>query len=157
MQGGKAAQGFALLALVEIERGNAEGVRLAHEPMMLFQSPTAGMRYAEQVAAALRGKARAPQMHAAKPALWKALSAIAAHIGRCDLGMMMCVIGLLADGQVADAELERLRCRVDESGVRFLGVDEAGIRFAVHGREHRPVSAQQLGDMLGEIRRAWLF
>src|SRR5512139_863462 len=31
--GTKAAQGFALLVLAEIERGNAEGIRLAHEPM----------------------------------------------------------------------------------------------------------------------------
>jgi hypothetical protein len=51
--GPKPAQGFALLVLAEIERGNAEGIRLAHDPMMLFDSPAAGARYAEGVAAAL--------------------------------------------------------------------------------------------------------
>lgn len=157
LQGRKAAQDFALLALAEIERGNAEGVRLAHAPMMLFQSPTAGMRYAERVAAALRGEGGAPQVLAARPALWKALAGIAAHTGRCDLGMMMRVIGLLADGQAADAGLEQLRSKLGESGVRFLGMDDAHIRFEVHGREHRPVSAKQLGDLLGEIRQARLF
>jgi hypothetical protein len=62
--GAKAAQGFALLVLAEIERGNAEGIRLAHAPMMLFDSPAAGARYAAGVAAALRGVGAAPHGHA---------------------------------------------------------------------------------------------
>jgi hypothetical protein len=159
LQGHTMAQGFALLVLAEIERGNAEGVRLAHEPMMLFDSPAAGARYAEHLAAALRGNGPAPHVHprAAKPALWKGLASIAAHTGRCDLGMMMRVIGLLADGQVADAGLEQLRSKLGESGVRFMGVDDAHIRLEVHGHPHQPVSAKQLGEMLGEIRLAWLY
>lgn len=158
LPGRKAAQGFALLALAEIERGNAEGVRVAHEPMMLFDSPAAGARYAEAVAAALRGKGEAPHWHphAPKPALWKALACIAAHTGRCDLDTMMRVIGLLAADQAADEALERLRRKLDETGVHFLGMDDDRVRLEVHGREHQSVSAKQLGDMLGEIRQGWL-
>jgi hypothetical protein len=44
-----------------------------------------------------------------------------------------------------------------ESGVRFLAVDDAHIRLEVHGHPHQPVSAKQLGEMLGEIRLAWLY
>lgn len=159
----KAAQAFALLALAEIERGDAEGARLAHEPMMLFDSPLAGKRYTESVAAALRGEGGTQRVHphSARPALWKALACLAAQTGRCDLGAVLCVIGLLvappAAEQPADDALEQLRGKVGEAGVQFLGIDDAhNIRFAVHGHEHQPVSARQLGEMLGEIRQAWL-
>jgi len=158
LQGRKAAQGFALLALAEIERGNAEGVRVAHEPMMLFDSVAAGARYAESVAAALRGKGEALHWHphAPKPALWKALACIAAHTWRCDLGVMMRVIGLLAADQAGDEALEQLRKKLGEAGVHFLGIDDDRVRLEVHGHPHPPVSAKQLGDMLGEIRQGWL-
>ena len=157
----KAAQAFALLALAEIEHGDAEGARLAHEPMMLFESPTAGVRYAENIAAALRGEGGALHVHphAASPPLWKALACMAGLAGRCDLSAVMRVIGLLvaqpAGGQAADEALEQLRRKVGETGVRFLGIDDDHIRFEVHGREHPPVSAKQLGEMLGEMRQAW--
>ena len=158
---GKAAQAFALLALAEIERGDAEAARLVHEPMMLFDSPVAGARYAERIAAALRGKGRAVAVHphATKPALWKALASMVALIGRCDLDALVCVIGLLvsqpAADQPADEALEQLRSKVDESGVCFLGIDDSHIRFKVHGHAHKPVSFKQLGEMLGEMRQAW--
>ena len=157
----KAAQGFALLVLAEIERGDAEGIRLAHDPMMLFDSPTAGARYAEGVAAALRGEGEALHVHphAARPALWKAVACMAAHTGRCDLNATMRAIGVLvsqpAGGQVADEALEQLRRKLDETGVHFLGIDDDHVRFALHGQEHPPVSARQLGEMLGEIRQTW--
>lgn len=161
LQGRDAAQAFALLALAEIERGNAEGIRLAHDPMMLFDSPTAGARYAEGIAAALRGVGKALQVHphASRPALWKALACIAAHTGRCDLAAAMRVIGLLvsrpADDQPADEALEQLRGKLGEAGVHFLGIDDDHVRFAMHGHEHQAASAKQLGEMLGEIRRGW--
>jgi len=161
LQGRNAAHGFALLALAEIERGNAEGIRLAHDPMMLFDSPSAGDRYAEGIAAALRGEGKALPLHphASKPALWKALACIAAHAGRCDLAAVMRVIGLLvalpAADQPVDAELEQLRKELDEAGVHFLGIDDDHVRFAVHGHEHPAASARQIGEMLGEIRQGW--
>ncbi|HUW27020.1 MAG TPA: hypothetical protein VMV97_00285 [Sulfuriferula sp.] len=162
LRGRKVAQGFALLVMAEIERGNAEGVRLAHEPMMLSDSPAAGTRYAEDVAAALRGEGEALHLHphASKPALWKALACIVAHTGRCDLDLVIRVIGLLvarpAADQAADEALEQLRNKLGETGVHFLGIDDDHIQLEVHGHEHQPVSAKQLGEMLGEIRHAWL-
>lgn len=158
--GPKPAQGFALLVLAEIERGNAEGIRLAHDPMMLFDSPAAGARYAEGVAAALHGGS-APlhgYPHDAKPALWKALACIAAHTGRCDLAAVMGVIGVLvsrpAADQPVDAELEALRRTLEETGVQFLGIDDGHVHFTVHGHAHPPASARQIAEMLGEIRQA---
>jgi len=159
--GRRAPQAFALLVLAEIERGNAEGIRLAHEPMMLFESPAAGARYAEDVAAALRGGGEALHVHPhdSRPALWKALACIAAQTGRCDLAAVTGVIGLLAslpaDAQAADEALERLRGKLGETGVHFLGIDDGHIRFEVRGHAHPPVDTRQLGEMLAEIRRPW--
>lgn len=157
----KPGQAFALLALAEIERGNVEGIRLAHEPMMLFDTPAAGARYADGVAAALRGGAASlpPHPHASKPPLWKALACMAAQTGRCDLAATLRVIGVLlarpAADEPADTALEALRSKLDETGVAFLGIDDDHVRLAVHGQAHPPVSARQLGEMLGEIRQAW--
>lgn len=115
--GTNTARGFALLALAEVERGDAEALRLAHAPMMLFDTPAAGARYA----AALQ------------------------------------VVGLLASAEGgADPALEALRRELAATGVRFLGIDDDHVSLAVHGHPHAPVSARQLGEMLGEVRQAWL-
>lgn len=160
--GPKPAQGFALLVLAEIERGNAEGIRIAHDPMMLFDSPAAGARYAEGVAADLRGGGGAKphwHPHDSKPALWKALSCIAAQTGRCDLAAVMGVIGVLVSGpaadQPADAELEALRRTLSETGVHFLGIDNAHAHLTLHGHARPPANVKQIAEMLGEIRQAW--
>ena len=159
LTGQNASQAFALLVLAEIECGNAEGIRLAHEPMMLFDTPIAGARYAEGVAAALRGTGAAlhEHAHAGKPALWRALAAIAAPTGRPDLAGVVSVIGVLAsrktEGKAMDAELEALRNRLDETGVHFLGIDDDNVRFTVHDHAHPPVHRRQLGEMLAEIRQ----
>lgn len=159
LQGLNAAQAFALLAQAEIEHGNEEGVRLAHDPMMLFDSPAAGARYAEGVAAALRGARAATygHPHDSKPALWKALARIAAHTGRYDLAGVTRVIGVLASQPAADAaidaELEALRRTLDTTGVYFLGVDDDHVHFTLHGHAQPPVSTRQLGVMLGELRQ----
>lgn len=162
LQDRKAAQGFALLVLAEIERGNAEGIRLAYDPMMLFDSPAAGAIYAKRIAAALHGEGNVLQLppHIRKPAFWKALVCIVAHIWRCDVDAVLRVINLLVSHPtgvgVKDESLEHLRRKVEEVGVQFLNLDDAHLRFAVHGHEHSPVSIKQLGNMLGEIRQEWL-
>jgi len=46
LAGLKPARALAALVLAEIERGNAEGVHIAYEAMMLFESPQAGQVYA---------------------------------------------------------------------------------------------------------------
>ena len=159
--GQKPAQGFALLVLAEIEQDNAEGIRVAHDPTMLFDSPAAGARYAEGVAAALRGGGAAPHWHPhdSKPALWKALAGIAAQTGRCDLAAGLGVIGVLASppaaDRPADAALETLRSTLEETGVHFLGIDDGQVSFTLHGHAHPPASVKQLAEILGEIRQAW--
>lgn len=157
--GTNTARRFALLALAEVERGDAEGIQLAHAPMMLFDTPAAGARYAAGLAAALRGRAAPPALHphTGKPSLWKALACIAAQTGRCDLAAALRVVGLLAAPEGgADPALEALRRALASTGVRFLGIDDDHVGLAVHGHPHAPVSARQIGEMLGEIRQAWL-
>lgn len=157
--GPKPAHGFALLALAEIERGNAEGVLLTHAPMMLFDTPAAGARYAADVAAALRGGAAPPALHprTGKPPLWKALACIVAQTGRSDLAATLRVVGLLgAPAGGTDPALETLRQALAATGVRFLGIDDDHVSLAVHGHRHTPVSARQFGEILAEIRRTWL-
>lgn len=158
--GSNTARGFALLALAEVERGDVEGIRLAHAPMMLVDTPAAGARYAAAIAAALRGGAApaAPHPHTGKPPLWKALACIVAQTGRCDLATAPRVVGLLAapEGGADPAPLEALRHALVATGVRFVGIDDDHVSLAVHGHPHAPVSARQLGALLGEIRQAWL-
>lgn len=59
-------------------------------------------------------------------------------------------------GQGADPQLEALRRSLDETGVRFLDVDDDHVSLAIHGRAHAPVRVRQLVETLGEIRQAWL-
>ncbi len=156
------AQAFAGLVLAEIARGNAEGVRLAHAPMMLFDTPAAGARHVESVAAALRGGPGPLSLHphAGKPPLWKALAAAVAHTGRCDVAAAMAAIGVLctrpAAGAAPDAARDALRSSVEAAGVAFLGIDDGHVRYAVHGRAHAPASTRQLAETLEDIRPAWL-
>ncbi len=158
LKGHNPAWGLALLVLEEIARGEAEGARLAFEPMMVFQSEEAGKRYAERIAAALRGglPPLPVHRHASQPPLWKALAAIGAHTGRHDLAATLAVIGLLSAAAPADDALERLRSAVLEQGIRFLGIDDHQISYEQHGHAHKPVSSRRVAEMLLEIRQAWL-
>lgn len=163
LQGHKPALGLALLVLEEIGRGDAEGARLAHEPMMIFESTAAAAHYAERIAAALHGQLEALPVHrhTAQPPLWKALAVVTAHTGRSDLKATTEVIRLLAagpapSGQPSDEALEQLRSALRDLGVRFLGIDGNQIRYEQHGKAHKPVSVKQLGDALIEIRQAQL-
>jgi hypothetical protein len=157
LQGRKPAQAFALLALLAIERGDAEGTHAAHAPMMLFESPAAGARYGENIAAALRGKLEAPRLHRREsaPPLLKALSTIAAHTGRHDLPALLAVIGLLLANS-PDAAVQALQTELTELGVRFTAIDDGHIGFDLHGHVHKPVTVRQLSEMLAEIRQARL-
>ena len=155
------AQAFACVALAEIERGNAEGVRLAHVPMMLFDTPAAGARYVERVAAALRGGPGPLPLHphAGRPALSKALATVVAHTGRCDVAAAMAAIGVLcspAAGETPDSARDTLRSSVEATGVRLLGIDNDHVQHAVHGHAHAPASARQIAETLDDIRPAWL-
>jgi hypothetical protein len=150
---------LALLVLAEIERGNAEGVQIAYEAMMTFDSPAAARVYAERIALALRGRLESPKWHphSSRAPIWKALAVVAAHTGRHDLPAFIEVVRLLvATPAGADEDIERLRQALPETGVRFLGIDDDAVRFEQHGREHKPVTRKRLGDSLSEIRTARL-
>jgi hypothetical protein len=161
LDGMRPARAFALLVLAEIERGDVEGVHVAHEAMMTFDSPAAASVYQERIALALRGALQGPALHrhSSREPLWKALVVIAAHTGRHDLKALVAAIGLLAAapaGAPADEVLERLRVALRELGVRFLDIDDRQVRFDLHEREHKPVSRKRLGDLLAEVRQARL-
>ena len=156
LAGLKPARALAALVLAEIERGNAEGVHIAYEAMMLFETPRAGHVHAERVAAALRAPhpSRALRPPVAREPLWKALAEVVAHTGRHDLAAASAVIGLLVSPPMPpDAELDALRVAVQAAGVRFLALDAAVLRFEAHGHEHKPATRKHLADLLAEIRQ----
>lgn len=160
IDGLRPAGALALLVLGEIERGNAEGVHVAHEAMMAFDTPASGRAYAERIAAALRGHVAGPVLHrhSSRAPLWKALALMAAQTGRHDFKALVEVIRLLAapPPALADEALERLRAALREVGVRFLGIDDHAVRFELHGREHRPATLKRLRDLIAEVRQARL-
>ncbi len=149
------AQGLALLILAEIEEGNEEGARIAHESMMLFDSGAAGMHHAAKIASLLRGNIpfRIHHPHSSRPALWKALGIIAQSTKRFDVSSAVVAMGLLS-GKPGDrqGELDVLGERLESMGIRFLGVEDDHIRYSVHGREKSPLSRRQAALMLEEIR-----
>ena len=157
LAGLKPARALAALVLAEIERGNAEGVHIAYEAMMLFETPQAGRVHAERVAAALRAPHPGPALRppVAREPLWKALAEIVAHTARHDLAAVSAVIQLLSLPPPAppDAELDALRAAVQAAGVRFLALDAHGLRFEAHGHEHKPVTQKHIADLLAEIRQ----
>lgn len=156
------ARGLALLVLAEIERGNEAGVHVAHEPMMAFETSPPPFSWMERITALLRGRLEPPQLHPhAKhhDAMWKALAVIAAHTRRLDLSAVLEVIRLLsgASGQTAgDAAVATLASGVAEVGICFLRIDDEHIYFEQHGHAHKPIRSRRLGEMLLEIRQAWL-
>jgi len=157
LAGLKPARALSALVLAEIERGNAEGVHIAYEAMMLYESPQAGQVYAEHVAAALRAAhpVAALRPRAAREPLWKALAAIVAHTARHDLMAVLAVIQLLTLPPSAppDAALEALRAALQAAGVRFLAFNTATLQYETHGHEHKPATRKHLAELLTEIRQ----
>ena len=155
LQGHKPAQAFALLALEAIERADAEGARLAYEPMMLWETPAAGAIYAERVAAILHGKLEAPRLHphASQPALVKALHLIVAHSGRYDLPALLHVLRMLPSAAEQDPALRQLGPALDELGIRFTALAGSRVYFTLHGRPRPPATLRRLGEILLGIRR----
>lgn len=154
---------MALLVFAEIERGNEAGVRIAHEPMMAFQTTSPPAAWLERISALVRGTFEPPLLHPhdRHPPLWKALAVIAAHTRRLDLPAAEQVISLLTRprDQTAldyDEALDELRSDVHRAGIRFLGIDGDHTLLEQHGRSHKPVRNRQVGEMLFEIRQQWL-
>lgn len=152
-------RGLALLALEEAEEGEAEEMRIIHEPLMLFESESIGRIYAEKVSSLLRGEISFPASHphASRPPLFKAISLIARRTARCDPPAAIAALGLLcAHPLPVEDGLEKLRKELSGKGFLFLGVDDGHVRYLLRGREKKPVSKRQIAEILSEIRSAWL-
>jgi hypothetical protein len=163
LHGHKAAQGLALLVLLEIERGNEAGVHIAHEPMMALETAPPPAAWIERIAALSRGvlDVRLLHRHDSRPPLFRALTVITAHIKRFDLAAVLRIVHLLilpADqsASVTDEALAKLRAGVSAAGICFIGIDDDHIHIEQHGHGHKPVRFRQLAEMLLEIRQMCL-
>jgi hypothetical protein len=157
------SQALALLVLAEIERGNEEGVHIAHEPMMAFETAPPPKQWLENVSSLLRGTLTPPLLHrhSRHESLWKALAVMAEKTRRLDLPAVLQIILLLpADKDLSDKStdkaLDALRHEVLDAGVRFLDIDDDYVYFEQHGHTHKPVRIRHLGEIMLEIRQAWL-
>jgi hypothetical protein len=155
LQGHKPEWGLALLVLAEIERGDAEGARLAHELMMVFDSTELDVYYAVQITSALRGQMepRPLSRQGLRQPLWRALGVMSAHIKRWDLTAIILVIRLLSSAPETSDTLGQLRAELEETGIHFLGVEDHFVFYEQHGHEHKPVSVNQLAEVLFSIRK----
>ncbi len=155
------SKGLALLVLAEIERGNEQGVSIAYEPMMAFESTPPPTNWLGRINSLLRGTVEPPVLHPhdSHESLWKALAVIAAHARRLDLPAVLQVIALLTappDQAIKDETLEILRHHLDKIGIHFLSIKDDYVHLEQHGHAHKPVRTRQLGEMLLEIRGKWL-
>ncbi len=155
------SKGLALLVLAEIERGNEQGVSIAYEPMMAFESTSPPAPWLDRITSLLRGTLEppVPHPHDSRDALWKALAVIAAHTRRLDLPAVLQVIVLMTappEQAAKDEKLEILRHHLEKVGIHFLSVKDDYVHLELHGHAHKPVRTRQLGEMLLEIRGIWL-
>lgn len=152
-------RGLALLALEETGEGEAEEMRIIHEPLMLFESESIGRNYAMKVSSLLRGEISFPadHPHSSRPPIFKAISLIARRTARCDSPAAVAAMGLLSSPPLPLHDgLEKLREDISRMGLLFLGVDDDHVRYLLRGKEKKPASKRQIAAILSEIRSAWL-
>jgi hypothetical protein len=155
------SQALGLLVEVEIGRGNPEGARLAYEAMMLFDSPGARAAHTRSVMTRFgRGcESKTARRFARRPALWRALVAIVAATGRYDLAAVLASVRILAQVQSAssddsaDPQLRSLLETLSTLGVRFDGLEDARLRYAVRGAQKAPVPVKRVATLLADLRR----
>jgi hypothetical protein len=153
------SRGLAVLVLAEIERGDMEGLHIAYESMMIFESPAAAQAYTEQVASSLRGELKTGKLprNVKREPLCKALAALIAHTGRHDLKAVTESVRLLvAEQSTSDEALEDLRMALNDAGIHFCSIGDDKICFDLNGRAHKPVRLNRILDTLLEIRQTRL-
>lgn len=150
-------QALALLALAEIERGDAEGARSAYAAMRLFESPAARAAHVRAILPTSGGQVpEAWLMHAHRPALWRAVVGLAVQTGRWDTKAVLAGLRQVAQAQTSPAEqadepdMQRILDMLRELGVTFLGVEGDCTVYTLRGKEREPVRLKQLADMLAE-------
>lgn len=150
-------RGMAALVLAEIERGDAEGIHVAYETLMILQTPAAAQDYAACIAQALRGelKVKKRRRKTKREPLCKALITLVDQTGRHDLKAITETMRLLADNQAAaDQSLNQLRTAIAECGIEFSRIEDDHVHFNLHERQHKPLRLHRILDLLLEIRQA---
>ena len=153
---------LAALVLAEIERGDAEGARLAHETMMLFETPQAREIHIDSVRSRLRVKVRPERgrwhKHAHHDPFFRSLAMISEQTGRCDFQAMIVSIEYLTAIQVSpvaregDQEVKRILEFLRDIDLVFQGFEEGRIHYMLRGVSKKPISAKRLEEMLAQIR-----
>lgn len=152
----------AALVLAEIERGDAEGVRLAYEAMMLFETPRAREIHTRHISSRLRGVRLEHgkwHKHAHRDPLFRALAMIAEQTGRWDLQSLTVAVDYLAAIQArpearggGDEELARILDFLQDMDLVFQGFEEGRIHYTLRGVSKKPVTGKHLEEMLAQLR-----
>ena len=152
---------LAVLVLAEIERGDAEGARLAHEAMMLFESPQARDIHTDSVRSRLRGTKTEHgrwHKHVHHAPLFRAVAMISEQTGRSDFQAMVMAIEYLTAIQtnpaasVSDQEVLRILEFLRDMDLVFQGFEEGRIHYTVRGEPKKPIFGKRLEEMLAQIR-----
>lgn len=152
---------LAALVLAEIEQGDAEGARLAHEAMMLFESPQAREIYTDFVRSRLRGVKSEHgrwHKHAHHDPFFISVAMICEQTGRCDLQAIAVAVEYLSaiqaspDAKEDSHEVKRILEFLQDADLVFQGLEEGRIHYTLRGVAKKPVSGKRLEEMLAEIR-----
>jgi len=152
---------LAALVLAEIERGDAEGVRLTHEAMMLFETPEAREIHTNAVRSRLRGVRPEHgrwRKHAHHDPIFRSLAMISGQTGRCDFQAIVVAVEYLTAIQASpvaregDQEVMRILEFLRELDLVFQGFEEGRIHYTLRGVSKKPVSGKHLEEMLAQIR-----
>ncbi|MFA5925138.1 MAG: hypothetical protein WC856_28315 [Methylococcaceae bacterium] len=152
---------LAALVLAEIERGDAEGARLAHEAMMLFETPQAREIHTDSVRSRLRGvrpERGRWHKHAHHDRLFRSLAMISEQTGRCDFQAMAVAVVYLTAIQASpaaregDQEVKRILEFLRDIDLVFHGFEEGRIHYTLRGVSKKPISGKRLEEMLAQIR-----
>jgi hypothetical protein len=152
---------LAALVLAEIERGDAEGARLAYEAMMLFESPQARDIHTDSVRSRLRGikpEHGRWHKHAHHDPLFRAVAMISEQTGRSDFQAMVVAIEYLAAIQagfaasVDDREVIGILEFLRDIDLVFQGLEDGRIHYTLRGEPRKPVSNKRLEEILAQIR-----
>jgi hypothetical protein len=152
---------LAALVLAEIERGDAEGARLAYEATMLFETPQARDIHTDSVRSQLRG-VRPERVrwhkHAHHDPFFRALVMISEQTGRSDSQAMAVAVEYLTAIQaspvarVGDQEVKRILEFLRDVDLIFQGFEEGRIHYTLRGVSKKPISGKRLEEMLAQIR-----
>lgn len=152
---------LAALVLAEIEQGDAEGARMAHEAMMLSESPQAIEIYTDFVRSRLRG-ARPEHgrwhKHAHHDPFFRSVVMISKQTGRDDFQAIAVAVEYLSAIQASpnakegDQQVKQIFDFLQDMDLVFQGFEAGKIHYTLRGTARKPVSRKRLEEILAEIR-----